>query len=58
MSQRKVNVRITIKATPRQIQHLKGYTRDLGYRRWRTILEEAVRDVIPSEAENSEMEKR
>ena len=57
-SRRMVRVRITIKATARQLTYLKGYTRALGMKRWKRFLEEAALSVVPSEAEIGEIEKQ
>ena len=56
MSNQTVN--IAIKATPGQIEYLKEYTRDLGYKDWMDYLKEAALSAVPSEAEIQEIEKQ
>jgi predicted nucleotidyltransferase len=58
MSRRVQRIRITIKASARQVTYLKHYTRALGMKRWKRYLEEGALDVIPSDAEIQELEKQ
>jgi hypothetical protein len=58
MSKKMASIRLRIRVTPRQLSHLKAYTRVLGYKRWKRFLEEAALSTVPSEAEIAEFEKQ
>lgn len=54
----KQTIVLKIRATPHQIKAFKEYTRDLGYRHWKTPLEQAAHEELFTEAEIAEMEKQ